>query len=61
MKVIYMQQTIQMMSNNNAKAVDELINSGTIKQTQAGINYLLITIQDEYTRRSTVPQKVQRY
>lgn len=43
MKVIYMQQTIQMMSNDNAKAVDELINSGVIKQTQAGINYLLIT------------------
>lgn len=42
MKTIYMQQTLTMMANGKAREVDELIASGEVKQTQDGINYLLI-------------------
>ena len=46
MKVIYMQQTLQLMSNGRAKETDILIASGQVKQTQDGINYLLTIKQD---------------
>ena len=42
MKTIYMQQTLTIMANGKAREVDELIASGQVKQTQDGINYLLI-------------------
>ena len=53
MKVIYMQETLHLMSYGNAQAVEELISTGTVKQTEEGINYLLTIIEDE-DRGSTV-------
>ena len=47
MKTIYMQQTLQLMSNGRYREVEELIASGEIKQIQQGINYLVISTQDE--------------
>ena len=47
MKVIYMQDTLQLMSHGNAREVEELISTGIIKQTEEGINYLLTIIEDE--------------
>ncbi|CAB4125370.1 hypothetical protein UFOVP54_122 [uncultured Caudovirales phage] len=46
MKVIYMQQTLHLMSNGRAKETEILISSGQVKQTQDGINYLLTIIDD---------------
>jgi hypothetical protein len=47
MKVIYMQDTLQLMSHGNAREVEELISTGIIKQTEEGINYLLTIEEDE--------------
>ena len=47
MKVIYMQQTLQLMSNGRAKETDILIASGQVKQTQDGVNYLLTIIEEQ--------------
>lgn len=47
MKVIYMQQTLQLMTNGRAREVENLISSGEIKQTQQDNNYLVTIIQDE--------------
>lgn len=47
MKVIYMQQTLQLMANGKAREVENLISSGEIKQTQESINYLVVIIQDQ--------------
>jgi hypothetical protein len=52
MKVIYMQHTIQLMSHQNARQVEDLISSGHIKQTQEGINYLLTILEDDEDRSS---------
>jgi len=52
MKVIYMQQTIQLMSHGNARQVEDLISSGQIKQTQEGINYLLTILEDDEDKPS---------
>ena len=41
MKVIYMQQTLNLMSYGRAKEVEDLIASGEIKKTEQGIIYLL--------------------
>ena len=54
MKVIYMQPTIELMSHQSARQVDDLITSGHIKQTQEGINYLLTIIEDEDTRSTVI-------
>jgi hypothetical protein len=56
MKVIYMQETLHLISNGRAREVENLIASGEVKQTEEGINYLLTTIEDE-DRGSTVVQK----
>jgi hypothetical protein len=53
MKVIYMQQTLQLMANGRAREVENLIASGEIKHTQESINYLVTIIQDE-DRTSTI-------
>jgi len=47
MKTIYMQQTLQLMSNGRYREVEELIASGKIKQIEQGSNYLVITTEDE--------------
>lgn len=47
MKVIYMQQTLQLMSNGRAKETEILIASGQVKQTQDGINYLVTIIEEQ--------------
>lgn len=46
MKVIYMQETLTLMSNGRAREVEDLISSGQVKQTENGINYLL-TIEED--------------
>lgn len=56
MKVIYMQDTIQIMSKGNAKGIEQLISSGVVNQTQEGINYLLTIIHDEDRASSTIQQ-----
>lgn len=43
MKVIYMEQTVALMS---PKEAEQLISLGQIKQIQEGINYLLTIIDD---------------
>ena len=58
MKVIYMQETIQLMSKGNAQGIEDLISSGIVKQTEEGINYLLTIIEDEDRGSSIVPQEV---
>ena len=55
MKVIYMQETIQLMSKGNAQYIEDLIKSGMVKQTEEGINYLLTIVEDE-DRGSTALQ-----
>ena len=42
MKIIYMEQTLNLMSHGRAREVDNLVKSGQVKQTQQGINYLVI-------------------
>lgn len=42
MKVIYMQQTLALMSHGRAREVEKIIASGQVKQTLEGINYLVI-------------------
>jgi hypothetical protein len=46
MKVIYMQETLQLMSNGRAKEVEELISSGEVKKSEQGVNYLLTIVED---------------
>lgn len=58
MKVIYMQETIQLMSKSNAQGIEDLISSGVVKQTEEGINYLLTIVEDEDRGSSTIPQEV---
>ena len=58
MKVIYMQQTIQLMSHGNAQGIEDLISSGVVKQTQEGINYLLTIIEDEHTTGTTIQSQI---
>ena len=58
MKVIYMQETIQLMSKGNAQGIEDLISSGIVKQTEEGINYLLTIVEDEDRGSSTIPQEV---
>lgn len=58
MKVIYMQETIQLMSKGNAQGIEDLISSGIVKQTEEGINYLLTIIEDEDRGSSIIPQEV---
>lgn len=58
MKVIYMQETIQLMSKGNAQGIEDLISSGIVKQTEEGINYLLTIVEDEDRGSSIVPQEV---
>ena len=42
-----MQETIQLISHGRAKEVERLISSGEVKQSQEGISYLLIRVEDE--------------
>lgn len=58
MKVIYMQDTIQLMSHGNAQGIEDLISSGEVKKTEQGINYLLTIIQDEDTRSTAIQEEV---
>jgi hypothetical protein len=58
MKVIYMQDTIQLMSKGNAQGVEDLISSGVVKQTEESINYLLTIIEDEDTGSTVVQEEV---
>jgi hypothetical protein len=46
MKVIYMQETLQLMSNGRAREVEELISSGEVKKSEQGVNYLLTIVED---------------
>ncbi len=47
MKVIYMQQTLHLMSNGKAKEVEILIASGEVKKLEEGINYLVTIVEQE--------------
>lgn len=58
MKVIYMQDTIQLMSKGNAQGVEDLISSGVVKQTEESINYLLTIIEDEDTGSTVIQEEV---
>ena len=42
MKVVYMEQTINWLAQVDPERVNRLIQSGTVKQTESGINYLVI-------------------
>ena len=46
MKVIYMEQTLQLMSHGRAKEVEILIASGEVKKSEQGVNYLLTIVED---------------
>ena len=46
MKVIYMERTIQLMSNGRAKETEILIASGEVKKSEQGVNYLLTIVED---------------
>jgi hypothetical protein len=46
MKIIYMQQTIMLMAQKNPKMVDNLIQTGTIKEHK-DIKYLVIEEKTE--------------
>lgn len=56
MKVIYMEETIFIMSQKDAQDTQELIQRGVIKKTENDKPYLVI--EDEDRRRSTIPQEV---
>lgn len=58
MKVIYMQETLTLMSNGRAREVENLISSGQVKQTENGINYLLTIEEDEDTGSTIVQEEV---
>lgn len=58
MKVIYMQDTIQLMSKGNTQGIEDLISSGVVKQTEESINYLLTIIEDEDTGSTVVQEEV---
>lgn len=51
MKVIYMQQTLNIMSHGRAREVEKIIASGQVKQTQDSINYLVIEDGDSTTQQ----------
>jgi len=42
MKVVYMEPTINWLAQIDPKLVNSLIQSGKVKQTESGINYLVI-------------------
>jgi hypothetical protein len=42
MKVVYMEQTINWLAQIDPHLVNNLIQSGTVKKTESGINYLVI-------------------
>jgi hypothetical protein len=46
MKVIYMQQTIMLMSQKDPEATQALISSGTIKQDEKDKPYLVTVVED---------------
>ena len=42
MKVVYMEQTINWLAQIDPNEANNLIQSGIVKQTESGINYLVI-------------------
>jgi hypothetical protein len=42
MKIVYMEQTINKLAQVDPERVNSLIQSGKVKQTESGINYLVI-------------------
>lgn len=46
-KIIYMEQTLALIHSQDSKAVEEIVQSGVICQTESGIRYLLITEEDD--------------
>jgi hypothetical protein len=42
MKIVYMEQTINWIAHVDPEKVNALIQSGKVKQTESGINYLVI-------------------
>ncbi len=42
MKVVYMEQTINWLAQIDPERVNNLIQSGKVKKTESGINYLVI-------------------
>lgn len=49
MKVIYMEQTILLMSQKDPEGTQDLINSGTIKQDENNKPYLVIDVEEDVT------------
>ena len=49
MKVVYMQETLNLIAHTDPSQVQNLIAAGEVKITQQEINYLLITLQHEDT------------
>ena len=56
MKVIYMEETIFIMSQKDAQGTQELIQRGVIKKTENDKPYLVI--EDEDRGSSSIPQEV---
>lgn len=56
MKVIYMEETIFIMSQQDAQSTQELIQRGIIKKTENNKPYLVI--EDEDRGSSIIPQEV---
>jgi hypothetical protein len=49
MKVIYMEQTILLMSQKDPEGTKDLIASGTIKQDENNKPYLVVNIDEDVT------------
>jgi hypothetical protein len=47
--IIYMEQTLALIHTQSPEAIEAIVQSGVIKQTEGGIRYLLIPeeIEDE--------------
>ena len=50
MKVIYIEETLQLLANSNRdnpEYIKNLLATGQIKETEGGIKYLIIQVEDE--------------
>lgn len=51
-KIIYMEQTLALIHSQDPKAVEEIVQSGVICQTESGIRYLLIPEENDSQQES---------
>jgi hypothetical protein len=50
--IIYMEQTLALIHTQSPEAVEAIVQSGVIKQTEGGITYLLIPEEDDTEQES---------